>query len=39
MVINIIGNLAEAPFHHTDLIVYYAFVIAKLMNQATEGGF
>ncbi|ASF45968.1 4a-hydroxytetrahydrobiopterin dehydratase [Methylovulum psychrotolerans] len=37
MVVNTIGHLAEAAFHHPDLSVSYAFVIVKLMNHAAKG--
>ena len=37
MVVNTIGHLAEAAFHHPDLTVSYAFVICKLMNHAVKG--
>jgi 4a-hydroxytetrahydrobiopterin dehydratase len=37
MVVNTIGHLAEAAFHHPDLAVSYAFVIVKLMNHAAKG--
>lgn len=37
MVINTIGHLAEAAFHHPDLTASYAFVIVKLMNHAAKG--
>lgn len=37
MVVNTIGHLAEAAFHHPDLNVSYAFVIVKLMNHAAKG--
>jgi 4a-hydroxytetrahydrobiopterin dehydratase len=37
MVVNAIGHLAEAAFHHPDLTVSYAFVIVKLMNHAAKG--
>ncbi len=37
MVVNTIGHLAEAGFHHPDLNVSYAFVIVKLMNHAAKG--
>ncbi len=37
MVINTVGHLAEAAFHHPDLNVSYAFVIVKLMNHAAKG--
>ena len=37
MVVNTIGHLAEAGFHHPDLTVSYAFVIVKLMNHAAKG--
>jgi 4a-hydroxytetrahydrobiopterin dehydratase len=32
MVVNTIGHLAEAAWHHPDLTVSYAFVIVKLMT-------
>jgi 4a-hydroxytetrahydrobiopterin dehydratase len=37
MVVNTIGHLAEAAFHHPDLTVSYAFVIVKLMNHEAKG--
>ena len=37
MVVNTVGHLAEAAFHHPDLAVSYAFVIVKLMNHAAKG--
>lgn len=37
MVVNTIGHLAEASFHHPDLTVSYAFVTVKLMNHAAKG--
>ncbi len=37
MVINAIGHLAEAAWHHPDLQVSYAFVEVKLMNHAEKG--
>ena len=37
MVVNTIGHLAEAAFHHPDLTVSYAFVIVKLKNHAAKG--
>lgn len=37
MVVNTIGHLSEAAFHHPDLTVSYAFVVVKLMNHAAKG--
>ena len=37
MVVNTVGHLAEAAWHHPDLTVSYAFVIIKLMNHAAKG--
>ena len=37
MVVNTIGHLAEAAWHHPDLTVSYAFVTVKLMNHAAKG--
>lgn len=37
MVINTVGHLAEAAFHHPDLAASYAFVIVKLCNHAAKG--
>ncbi len=37
MVINAVGHLAEAAFHHPDLVASYAFVDVKLMNHAAKG--
>ena len=37
MVINTVGHLAEAAFHHPDLVASYAFVIVKLVNHAAKG--
>ena len=34
MVVNTIGHLAEAVWHHPDLSISYAFVIVKLQNHA-----
>ena len=36
-VVNTVGHLAEAAFHHPDLNVSYAFVIVKLKNHAAKG--
>ena len=36
MVVNTVGHLAEAAFHHPDLTVSYAFVIVKLTNHAGD---
>ncbi len=36
MVVNTVGHLSEAAFHHPDLTVSYAFVIVKLMNHAAK---
>jgi 4a-hydroxytetrahydrobiopterin dehydratase len=32
MVVNTVGHLAEAAWHHPDMTVSYAFVIVKLVN-------
>jgi 4a-hydroxytetrahydrobiopterin dehydratase len=37
MVINAVGHLAEAAWHHPDLAASYAFVIVKLKNHAANG--
>lgn len=37
MVINAVGHLAEAAWHHPDLAASYAFVIVKLKNHAAKG--
>jgi len=37
MVVNTIGHLAEAGFHHPDMTMSYAFVIVKLTNHAAKG--
>ncbi len=37
MVVNTVGHLAEAAFHHPDLTVSYGFVIVKLMNHSAKG--
>ena len=37
MVVNAVGHLAEAAWHHPDLTVSYAFVNVKLMNHAAKG--
>ena len=37
MVVNTIGHLAEAAWHHPDLSVSYAFVIVKLMTHDAKG--
>jgi 4a-hydroxytetrahydrobiopterin dehydratase len=37
MVVNTVGHLAEAAWHHPDLVVSYAFVTVKLVNHAAKG--
>ena len=37
MVVNTIGHLAEAAWHHPDLTVSYAFVIVKLTTHSSKG--
>jgi 4a-hydroxytetrahydrobiopterin dehydratase len=37
MVVNTVGHLAEAAWHHPDLTVSYAFVIVKLQNHDAKG--
>lgn len=37
MVINAVGHLAEAAWHHPDLAASYAFVIVKLRTHAANG--
>jgi 4a-hydroxytetrahydrobiopterin dehydratase len=37
MVVNAVGHLAEAAWHHPDLTVSYAFVIVKLVTHAAKG--
>ena len=34
---NAIGHLAEAAWHHPDLVVSYSSVTVKLMNHAAKG--
>ena len=34
---NAIGHLAEAAWHHPDLVVSYSLVTVKLMNHAAKG--
>lgn len=36
MVINTVGHLAEAAFHHPDLSASYAFVIVKLCTHSAK---
>ena len=38
MVVNCIGHLAEAAFHHPDLSVSYAAVIVRLTTHSAGGG-
>ncbi|MEW8049701.1 MAG: 4a-hydroxytetrahydrobiopterin dehydratase [Candidatus Thiodiazotropha sp.] len=35
--VNTVGHLAEAAFHHPDLTVSYAFVIVKLVTHSAKG--
>ncbi len=37
MVVNAVGHLAEAAWHHPDLAVSYAFVIVKLVTHSAKG--
>ena len=37
MVLNTVGHLAEAAWHHPDISASYAFVIVKLQNHAAKG--
>ena len=37
MVINTVGHLSEAAFHHPDITASYAFVIVKLMTHSAKG--
>ena len=37
MVVNTVGHLAEAAWHHPDLSVSYAFVIVKLITHDAKG--
>lgn len=37
MVINAVGHLAEAAWHHPDIQASYAFVEVKLMNHSEKG--
>jgi 4a-hydroxytetrahydrobiopterin dehydratase len=37
MVVNTVGHLAEAAWHHPDLSVSYAFVIVKLCTHDAKG--
>ncbi len=37
MVVNAVGHLAEAAWHHPDLSVTYAFVVVKLCTHSAKG--
>jgi 4a-hydroxytetrahydrobiopterin dehydratase len=37
MVVNAVGHLAEAAWHHPDLTISYAFVIVKLVSHDAKG--
>ena len=37
MVVNSIGHLAEAAWHHPDIAASYGFAIVKLQNHAAKG--
>ena len=37
MVVNTVGHLAEAAWHHPDLTVSYAFVTVKLATHSAKG--
>ena len=37
MVVNTVGHLAEAAWHHPDLTVSYAFVSVKLVTHSAKG--
>lgn len=37
MIINTVGHLAEAAFHHPDITASYAWVEVRLVNHAAKG--
>ena len=37
MVVNTVGHLAEAAWHHPDLTVSYSSIIVKLTNHSAKG--
>lgn len=37
MVVNAIGHLAEAAFHHPDMTISYAWVEVRLMTHSAKG--
>ena len=37
MVVNTVGHLAEAAFHHPDITASYAWVEVRLVNHAAKG--
>lgn len=37
MVVNTVGHLAEAAWHHPDMTISYAFVIVKLVTHSAKG--
>jgi 4a-hydroxytetrahydrobiopterin dehydratase len=37
MVINAVGHLSEAAWHHPDITASYAWVEVRLMNHAAKG--
>ena len=37
MVVNTVGHLAEAAWHHPDMTLSYAFVIVKLCTHSAKG--
>jgi len=37
LVVNVVGHLAEAAWHHPDLAVSYAFVVIKLTTHSARG--
>ena len=37
MVVNTVGHLAEAAWHHPDITASYAWVEVRLMNHAAKG--
>ena len=37
MVVNAVGHLAEAAWHHPDLTLSYAFVVVKLCTHSAKG--
>jgi len=37
MVVNSVGHIAEAAWHHPDLTVSYAYVIVKLTTHSAKG--